>query len=400
MAKVLLLVHRIPFPPDKGDKIRSFHLLNHLHKRHHVFLGAFIDDNADRQYESNVSMLCEELCLLPVHKKKATIRSLIGFVTGEALTVVYYKNNKMQRWVDGIIKRHKIDHIIVFSSSMAQYVESEALSCINRVIDFVDIDSDKWRQYSKTKHWPLSWVYRRESTKLLNYESRIASRFNASTFVSKEEAKLFRSLVPAQAHKIHYYNNGVDHKYYSKSNNFDNPYPVNSLPIVFVGAMDYWANVDAVYWFAKEIFPKIRLVNHSACYFIVGSNPAMSVKNLADEANGIHVTGKVEDTRPFLAHAAMSIINLRIARGIQNKVLEAMAMGCPVIVSSQAIEGIDAQNGRDYRLANTIDEFVQQIVWTLAHPEQVRSMAVAARLLVEQKYSWSENLRVLDQWLQ
>ncbi|MBN1377779.1 MAG: TIGR03087 family PEP-CTERM/XrtA system glycosyltransferase [Gammaproteobacteria bacterium] len=399
MSNVLLLVHRIPYPPNKGDKIRSYHLLKYLSERHKLFLGAFVDDVDDWLYAPEVEKLCASTCLLPLNKKLATLRSLSGFLKGAALTVPYYGSFRMKRWVNDVLNNQAIDRIVVFSSSMAQYVECKKFSGIKRIIDFVDIDSDKWQQYAKTKHWPLSWVYNREFRKLQKYERRIADKFDVSTFVSSSEAKHFRLLTPGLDGKIQYYNNGVNLDFYSLTGDLVNPYMPDTVPFVFVGAMDYWANEDAVRWFTKDVLPSIRTVIPNALFYIVGSNPGRNVLALNSQEKGIIVTGKVNDVRPYLAYAQATIICLRIARGIQNKVLEAMAMECPVITTSQAIEGIDAVEDRDYLLADSADEIRNKVQILKNNPDRRKSMTIAARQMIEEKYSWSENLKLLDSWL-
>src|SRR5450830_1901821 len=186
----------------------------------------------------------------------------------------------------------------------------------------------------------MSWLYRREGRRLLQYEQQVAAAADVSLFVSRAEAELFRQLAPAAAHKTGFLNNGVDIDYFSPAHRFDNPYPADSQIMVFTGAMDYWPNIDAVQWFAHEVLPAVRQRHPQALFYIVGSRPSAQVLALA-ALPGVQVTGTVPDIRPYLAHASFAVAPLRIARGIQNKVLEAMAMRMPVLVSAQALEGID-----------------------------------------------------------
>ena len=180
MEDLLYLVHRIPYPPNKGDKIRSFHLLKHLGKRYRVHVGAFVDDRADWAHADTVRQLAGgQVCLLPLHRSSATVKSAVGLLTGEPLTLPYYRDRRMQRWVDALLEQGGVKRALVYSSSMAQYVMDYA--GLNRVIDFVDIDSDKWQQYARKKPWPLNWVYRREASRLLGYEHRVTQAFDAVT---------------------------------------------------------------------------------------------------------------------------------------------------------------------------------------------------------------------------
>lgn len=394
MEELLFLVHRIPYPPNKGDKIRSYHLLKHLSRHFRVHLGAFVDAAEDWQYAQPLGdLVAGEMKLLPLKPRWAKLRSSFGLLNGEPLTVPYYRNPALQRWVDQLIANRPIRHAMVFSSAMAQYLM--AYPQLHRVIDFVDVDSDKWRQYAERKPWPISGIYRREARSLLALERRIARSFEASTFVSRAEAELFRGLAPECASRVGYYSNGVDLEYFSPARGYDNPYPPGERVLVFTGAMDYWANVDAVTWFAREVFPALRARFADARFYIVGSRPTAEVQALA--GNAIVVTGSVPDIRPYLAHAQVSVAPLRIARGIQNKVLEAMAMAKPVVVSPQALEGIDAEPGLEVLLAPDAAAFITLTAAQLSQPDE--ALAWAARQRVEQSYSWDNSLRRVDRLL-
>lgn len=399
MEDLLYLVHRIPYPPNKGDKIRSFHLLKHLGKQYRVHVGAFVDDKADWAYAEVVKKLAGgEVCLLPLHPKWATLKSATGLLSGEPLTLPYYRDRRMQRWVDALLERGDIRRALVYSSSMAQYLMPHA--DLNRVIDFVDIDSDKWRQYAEKKSWATRWVYRREAARLSAYEHRVTQAFDAATFVSDAEAALFKQLVPEGAHKVFGFSNGVDIEYFSPEHALANPYLPDERAIVFTGAMDYWANVDAVTWFASEVFRAVRDKAPSARFYIVGARPTPDVQSLAT-IPGVVVTGGVTDIRPYLAHAALAVAPLRIARGIQNKVLEAMAMARPTIVSPEALEGIAAEPGQELLLARNGEEFRQQCLALLQGEPAVagQSIGARARARVMADYSWDHHLAGLDRAL-
>jgi sugar transferase (PEP-CTERM/EpsH1 system associated) len=404
MEDLLYLVHRIPYPPNKGDKIRSFHLLKHLSKQHRVHVGAFVDDKADWAYAEVVKKLAGgEVCLLPLHSKWATLKSATGLLTGEPLTLPYYRNRRLQSWVDALLARGNIRRALVYSSSMAQYLMPPHFISggdLNRVIDFVDIDSDKWRQYAEKKSWATSWVYRREAAQLLSYEHQVTQAFDAATFVSDAEAALFKRLVPEGAHKVFGFSNGVDTEYFSPAHGLANPYLPEERAIVFTGAMDYWANVDAVTWFASEVFRAVRDKMPNARFYIVGARPTPDVQSLGT-IPGVVVTGSVPDVRPYLAHAALAVAPLRIARGIQNKVLEAMAMARPTIVSPEALEGIDAEPGQELLLARNGEDFRHQCLALLqGEPATVGEMiGERARVRVMADYSWDHHLAGLDRAL-
>jgi sugar transferase (PEP-CTERM/EpsH1 system associated) len=320
----------------------------------------------------------------------ARLRSLSALGANRALSLDYYRDAGLHAWVEAILQTEPICRVLVFSSAMAQYAEHAQLT--RRVVDFVDVDSDKWRQYSEKKMWPVNWLYRREGRQLLRYERQVARDFDASLFVSPPEAQLFRELAPESTHKIGFFSNGVDTDYFSPEHSFPNPYPTDELAIAFTGAMDYWPNVDAVQWFAQEIFPTVRAQHPHAHFYIVGARPSPQVQALAS-LPGVHVTGTVADVRPYLAHAGIAVAPLRVARGIQNKVLEAMAMAKCVIVSPQALEGIDAVAGRELMVAENAEQFSTMTAGLLGRSS---TLGMHAREKVVAIYGWSNKLAVLD----
>lgn len=388
MEGLLFLAHRIPFPPNKGDKIRSFHLLRHLGTRYAIHLGAFVDDPDDWHYLDALQPYCASIKLLPLHPRRARLASLRGLLSGEALTLPYYRNTALQRWADGLADSGNVSRGLAFSSAMAQFMPK---NLERRVLDMVDVDSDKWTQYAPTQRWPLAWVYGREGRKLAEWEGRMAQDFDATLLVSQAEAALLQQRAPHAQHKISAFENGVDAGYFSPDRDYPNPYVPGVQSIVFTGAMDYWPNIDAVAWFAGHIFPRVRDVIPAAQFTIVGSRPGEAVRALASRP-GVVVTGGVADVRPYLAHAACAVAPLRIARGVQNKVLEAMAMARPVIASAQAAEGLRAEAGRDFTLAEGEAEFARAVAGQLLHP----APAVLARDSVLAHYDWARNLAVID----
>lgn len=391
---ILMLVHRIPFPPNKGDKIRSFHLLTQLAQQYTVHLGCFVDDPNDVQYQDTLSQWCATSHFVQLRPSLAKLKSILGFFMNMPLSFAYYRNTAFQAWVHQTLMQYSIQKIMVFSSAMAQFVDE--LPDHFRVIDFVDMDSDKWQQYAEKKSWLMRSLYRREAKVLLTQEVRIAASFDAGFFVSREEADLFVSRAPHLNTKVSYFNNGVDTDYFSPDREYDNPYPATASVIVFTGAMDYWPNIDAVQWFCAEMFPALRAQHPDLLFYIVGARPTSEVSRLA-QISGVTVTGSVPDVRPFIAHACASVAPLRIARGIQNKVLEAMAMAKVVVVSPQALEGIEAVPGEEVILAQDAADFVVQIHGLLKTPGG--DMAAAARRKVTRRYNWESNLRVLTELL-
>jgi len=392
---LLLLIHRIPYPPNKGDKIRSYHLLKHLARDYKVHLATFVDDADDWQHVPTVEKMCASSHFASLNPTLARVRSLSALVKNRSLSLDYYRDATLERWVDQTVAAHKIERVLVFSSAMAQYADKYPNA--RRVVDFCDVDSDKWRQYADKKSWPMSWLYRHEARQLLSYERQVAREYDASLFVSAPEADLFRQLAPESDARIGFFSNGVDTDYFSPAAAGASPFKDGERAIVFTGAMDYWPNVDAVQWFAAEAMPLLRARFPDLTFYIVGARPTPAVLELAKQPN-IVVTGTVPDVRPYIAHARAAVAPLRIARGIQNKVLEAMAMATPVVVSPQALEGIEAEPGKELLLAQDAAGFADAVAVLLARSGN--DMGLAARARVERKYSWPSNLACIGERLE
>ena len=392
MSELLFLSHRIPYPPDKGDKIRSFHVLRELAKRHTVHVGTFIDDPADWQHVEALRRLCGgETCVRPLEPRRARLRSLRGLLGDEPLSVAYYRDAQLARWVKDVGIRRPLGGVFAFSSSMCQYASIVPLAGrAPRVVDFCDVDSDKWRQYAASHRFPLNVVYRREAALLARLEGRCAGQFDASLVISEAEASLLRALAGRARDRVRVVPNGVDTQFFDPATSYPNPFETSVLPIVFTGAMDYQANVDGVRWFASEVLPGVRQREPRARFVIVGSNPASAVTALAKPQETV-VTGRVPDVRPYLAHAAVVVAPLRIARGVQNKVLEAMAMARPVVATENALQGIPEASQAGICVASDPGRMADAVCSVLAGA----AAEPRGRECVRQHYSWNDHLETV-----
>ncbi|MES1936603.1 TIGR03087 family PEP-CTERM/XrtA system glycosyltransferase [Salinisphaera hydrothermalis] len=394
MAELLYLCHRIPYPPNKGDKIRAFNWLRALARRHTVHLGSFVDDPDDWSHADALARWCESVCLRPLAPRRAKLRSLSGVVRGEALSFAYYRDGGMQAWVDRLMQERAIDAVLVFSSTMAPYVAR--YDHVRRILDFVDVDSDKWAQYAVHARAPMRWIYAREAKALAAGERRLARTFDASVFVSAAEADFFRRIAPDCSTHVHAIANGVDADYFDPGGSYPDP-ARGDAHIVFTGAMDYGANVDAVCWFVEEVFDRVRAVVPEARFTIVGTRPTRQVRALA-QRDGIEVTGAVPDVRPYLAHARLAVAPMRIARGLQNKVLEALSMSLPVVLTPQAAAGLENGTGAACDVADTPGAFAEAVITRLtsAPDDDTRG---AARAYVLAHYAWDARSAELDRLL-
>ena len=398
MANVLYLVHRLPYPPNKGDKVRSYHLLKHLAARHRVFLGTFVDDPEDMALVGTVRAMCEAMHVSTLNPRLAKLRSLLALVDGRPLTLAYYADRAMRDWVGRICANHHIDAIVVFSSAMGQYAEQVLASNDCPVlVDFVDVDSTKWEQYASNHRWPLSWIYSREGSRLLQYERQLATRARKSFFVTDNEVALFNKLAPESVNSVLAVGNGVDAQFFSPDDGRSNPYVVGERAIVFTGAMDYWPNIDAAIWFAADMLPQLRQWDARIRFYIVGRSPTPAVLALA--CDGVVVTGTVADVRPYLQHAAVVVAPMRVARGVQNKVLEAMAMGRPVVAAAECVDAISARSGEELIAVRSVQEYVDAVKRLVTRVDDADRIGAAGRACVVQRFSWDAHLSRIDRFL-
>ncbi len=391
---VLFLCHRIPYPPDKGDKIRSHALLKQLAKNHRVHLACFIDEPGDFAWCDAVRRIAGGECLfVRLTKANKSFRSAMAFLTGKPVTISTLESRAIRQWISALTRAHRIGAAVVFSSGMAPYVlDDPQLDPASSILDMVDVDSDKWRQYATALSGPRAWIFRREARTLERFERLAVQRFGATLLVSDYEAKTFAALAPESDSRIFALANGVDLDFFSTAE-FPNPFRPDELPVVMTGRMDYRPNIDAVEWFLREVMPRLKRDLPAVRFYAVGANPPRSWRRIAGP--GFEATGKVDDIRPYIQHAAAAVAPLRMARGIQNKVLEAMAMGKSVVATHEATRGLNVMPGTDLLVANDPDGFAAAVMAAIRRVDLGKN----ARRYVERHHDWSRNLADLDQHL-
>ena len=383
---ILFVTHRVPYPPDKGDRIRSYHLIRHLARDHRLHLTCLSWSGEEAAAAGRLRDLCASVEVVDQSAGRAKWRSLTGLVTGRPLTVPYFASRDLRRVIGRRCEQSPIDLVLVFSSGMAQF--TPRLPGVPRIIDFADVDSDKWMQYARHVGFPRSAIYALEGRRLRKYEQEVAARFDSCVVISDAEAELLRSFCPHCPVEV--VPNGVDLEYFQRRE-----LSPESLELVFIGVMDYHANVDGMLYFCREIFPLIRRRVPGATVTIVGGRPTPAVRRLA-RLEGVSVEGYVPDVRPYLGRAAVCVVPLRIARGVQNKILEAMACGLPVVTTGRALEGIRARPGRDLLVADDAESFAGRTVDLLQDAELRIRLGRRARDLVEDRYRWERCLQPLD----
>ena len=386
MGDILFLAHRVPYPPDRGDKIRGFHILKFLAQRKRVHLVAFADDKRDMTGHVGLADYTGVRSVIWRSKSRAVaaVQALFG---AKPISLTAFEDRPVQQAVDDVLAQHDIDTIYVFSSQMAQYLPADPRQRV--IMDFVDMDSAKFADYGQQSRGPMGWMMRREGRLLAAYERWVAKRATASLFVSDAEAALFKQ---GGADRVFAVENGIDTDTFDPAAVFARVDEAGQL-IVFTGQMDYRPNIEAVTWFVETILPLIRAQHPQAKFAIVGRAPTEAVTALG-KLPGVTVTGEVADVRGWVAAASVVVAPLKLARGVQNKVLEAMAMARPVVASTAAAEGIDHRD--TIRVGGTEGEIAAQVNALLADPFAAAELGKAARAQVQKRYSWDARLAPLD----
>ncbi|MFT5198492.1 MAG: sugar transferase (PEP-CTERM/EpsH1 system associated) [Planctomycetota bacterium] len=382
--QILFLAQRIPYPPNRGDKITSWRLIERMSRDHKVTVVAFAHDEEDRLAAKT---LTEEKGIRTIaidhDDRKKKITSLPLLLTGKPLTLGVYGSSALRAEVDKLIPT--TDFAYAFSSSMGAFLLPHTLPWVMHI---AELDSDKWRQYAKRSSFPMSWIYGRESKTLLRFEQRLAAAAITNVLCTPLEEDIFKEQIPGFPTTV--MQNGVDLKFF-------NPAPEKAEPgrLVFTGVMDYLPNIDACVHFVEDILPLIRVEHPEVRFDIVGSKPTPQVQALGNTP-GVTVTGFVDDIREWSHKASVAVAPLRIARGIQNKVLEALSMGLPVVGSTSATQGVQGKPGEHYWVTDDPAEHARMVIDLIENPDKASELGRVGRKFVEDNYDWEVTLKPLD----
>ena len=384
MKKLLFISHCVPFPPDKGERIRAFHEVKALSKEYEVTLVCIARTEKEAQYAKVMNEWCDRVIVSRIGNKRGLIRGGLHLLSGHSITEGYFHSSDLQEQVHELFNEKTFDLVFGYSSGIVEYV-LDAASQI-KVIDLVDMDSVKWDNYADNSSLLMSKLYHKESLGVAQLEKQAIKQSNAIICVSEPEI----NAAPTKKGIFHVVPNGVDAQYFSPEQSAaDTP---DSL--IFVGSMDYRPNVEAVCWFCQQVWPVLKWRFPALEFHIVGRNPSREVRKLS-RLRDVFVTGQVPDVRPYLSWSRIAIAPIQIARGIQNKVLEAMAMARPVVASSKALEGLQINSGCGILPADSLDEWTQNLCNLLADPKLCGKIGKAARRYVQENYKWEvcmENL--------
>jgi len=385
--RIFYICRRVPFPPDRGDKIAAFNAIRHLAARHEVHVFCLGDGVQDLANISGLQAYAKSVSAAPVDEFTIKLRALAALVTGQPLSVAALNESKLHDAIQKKFTELRPDLIIVYSCNMAQFAEH--FPNVPRIMHFGDLDSLKWPQYAERSSIPLNWIYAIEARRLLGYERHIAQIFSHALVHTEIEKHDFERLIPGIPVAV--VGNGVDLDYFRSAGEAKKP-----ASMVFTGVMDYRPNIDAVVWFCDEILPIVQANIPVANFTICGSRPAPAVRRLA-KRRGVRVTGWVADARPYLDRAEIFVAPLRMARGVQNKLLEALAMGLPCVASTAAWSGTAVADGQGILATDEPREFARHVIDLLGDSDGRAEMARRARAAAVANYRWEVQLACLDQ---
>ena len=390
MGEILFLAHRIPFPPDRGDKIRSHHILKKLAQLAPVHVATFADDEHDFAAEPQLSALAASY-RLERRTKPLPIAGIEALVSAKPVSVTAFHSRALESYVAQALASHPIDTIYVFSGQMGQYVPD---SFSGRVVaDFVDVDSAKFEAYGAKKTGPRGWIDTREGRVLRAEEARMAARADLSLLISDAEVALFRNRLPHGAARIEALANGIDAVSFDPALAAPEPQLAHfAAPrLIFTGQMDYAPNIEAAERAIDAILPLVRDAFPDASFHVVGRNPPQRLLDRHGR-NGAFVWGRVPDMRAWLRAADIALVPLSIGRGVQNKVLEAMAMQLPVVLTAEAATGIAASDGRDFVVGKSDAALAEAVIALARHPDEAEATGKSARRFVIENASWEAAL--------
>lgn len=385
--KILYICHRFPFPPQRGGKIRPFNVIRHLSKKHDVTVASIARSVEEAEAGKGLADYCVhylmEIVTVPLFLSNVVRR----FSHANPLSMEYFYSKKLHQRIHEEIKHTRFDLILVHCSSVAQYVED--VMDIPKILDFGDMDSQKWLLYSEKRRFPLNKLYLLEGTRLKKAEARLAKKFDYCSCTTQEEMKTLEDY-HLDIHPS-WFPNGVDTEYFRPT---DTPY--ESDTICFIGRMDYYPNQECMLHFCHHILPRIREKRPNVKLSIIGANPSKEIRALA-KLPGIAVTGTVKDVRSFVQRSAVNVAPLNIARGTQNKILESLAMGVPTVASRAAADGVDAVSGEDFLVGADDAELADGVVRLLESHEERMRFSEKGRARMLSHHSWERSMRILDE---
>ncbi len=388
--KVLFVCHRFPYPPVRGGKIRPFNIIRHLGGYARVTVASLLRSDEEAQAGAGLAAHCCGIIAERIGRAPAAWRMVSRLPTPAPSSFGYFYSPALAVRIASELASGGYDLVFVHCSSVAPYVADYRGAA--KVLDFGDMDSEKWAMYALERRFPLSAGYWLESVKLRRVERDLAAQFDLCTCTTAAEFESLHAL--GTARMSGWFPNGVDAEFFRPA-----PEPADPDLVCFSGRMDYFPNQQAVERFCDSVLPLIRQRRPATRFVIIGAEPPPAIRRLA-ERPGVTVTGTVEDVRPHVRRATVSVAPLDVARGTQNKILESMAMGVAVVCTPLAAKGVDAEPGRHLITASGARETAAAVLQLLDDPARRQDLVTQARQRVLSHHSWESSLRRMDGYLE
>lgn len=384
--RVLFVCHRFPYPPKRGGKIRPFNIIKHLSESHEVTVASLARSHGEANAGKGIERYCNDYLMETITRRQAFLNMMRRIPLKTPYSMGYFFSPRLKARIERLLGERRYDLIMVHCSSVAQYVED--VRGIAKVLDFGDMDSQKWLIYGGVKRFPVNLIYQTEGVRLRRAESELAKKFDLCTCTTKREMETLRCY--GTGVRTDWFPNGVDIEYFK-------PAGEDYIPdsICFIGRMDYFPNQHGMIKFCTEILPRIRKERPGVRVWIVGADPNRKIRNLG-KIDGVTVTGSVADVRPYASRCAVNVVPLTIARGTQNKILESMALGVPTVCSNQAARGVNAEPGEHIMVADSDEEFAAHVVRLLRDKAERKRISEAGRECVMLHHSWDKSMEKMD----
>lgn len=380
-SKLFVVLPRIPWPLEKGDKLRAYYFLEGLSKKHDIFLFALYRKKYDKESQLKIENIVKQHYFFKISIFELLLNAFLALFTKKPFQVAYFSNYFMKRKISKLAKIEKPDAVFCQLVRTAHYVKG--LNC-KKIIDYQDTLSLGMKRRADLATGLKRKLFQVESSRLLKYEKLIENWFDERIIITEQDLLH----LPVNKNEVHIIANGVDTDFYYDSKK------ENANEILFVGNMSYAPNVNAVEFFCTKIFPEIVKKNPNAVFYIVGANPHWKVKTLASD--NVVVTGWVSDSRVYYERCAVFVAPMQIGTGLQNKLLEAMSMTRACVTSSLANNALGAVHEKNILIADSVDEWVEKVLYLLENSSERKQIASNARSFVLENYSWDAQIEKLN----
>jgi sugar transferase (PEP-CTERM/EpsH1 system associated) len=382
--KLFVILSRVPFPLVKGDKLRAYHQLKELKKRHEIILCCLTDENPSEESINRLSEISDRHYVFKLKKLNIYLNLILGILSHKPFQVLYFYQRSIHKKIKSLIDEHRPNHIYCQLIRTAEYAKNE--HAYHKTLDYQDAFSKGIDRREKRAMWPIKEVFSMEKRRLIAYENVVFEYFEQKTIISEEDRRFIYN--PGRRN-IKIVTNGIDTEFFAPMA------AKKEYDLVFTGNMSYPPNVRTAIFIATEIFPELRKRGIVKTLLLAGASPTKKVQQL-DKIEGVTVTGWMDDIRMAYASSRIFFAPMQIGTGLQNKLLEAMAMEIPCITSSLANRSLKAIHNEHILVGDDMESYFKEIEILMTDASLHARLSKAGRKFVEHNFSWAESVRVLE----